>query len=148
MWPPWKFLNHPPWKYLNASWKNVTPRKYVNRYHHLPPHPFFIFLVPFLHFSPKKISGGRRSSWTPPPFNVPFINHDCKKFHTRFVSYCLSFSLNELIYWHLGYFEHLTPWGGLYDGESINDVIITPRLMLITPCIIRTLYLLNKLILH
>ena len=36
--------------------------------------------------------------------------------------------------------------------ESINDIIITPRLMLltllITPCIVRTLYLLNKFILH
>ena len=43
----------PPRKYLNPSRKNVTPLKLVNRYHHFPPHPFFIFFVPFLHFSPK-----------------------------------------------------------------------------------------------
>ena len=59
---------------------------------------FSSFLYIFFTFPSKNFRGEEELN-SPPPFNTLLLptNHDCKKFHARFVSYCLSFSLNELI---------------------------------------------------
>ena len=62
----------------------------------LPIH-FSSSLYLFFNFPKKNFRGGGVVE-PPPPLNMPLLptNHDCKKFHAHFVSYCLSFSLNEL----------------------------------------------------
>ena len=86
---PLKISQPPPLKLSQPLSKNVTLLNHVDRYHHLPPHPFLIFFVPFLHFSQKYFRGEHHPPLIRPCCQLTMI----AKNSTHVVSYCLSFFL-------------------------------------------------------